>query len=56
MKVDEFMRMLRQLVIEHPEVVHHELVLSPHGGGHRQHITKIHLNLHGTKVVIEGEQ
>lgn len=55
MKVDEFMRMLRQLVLEHPEASREELVLSVSHLGHRQHITTIHLNLHGTKVVIEGE-
>lgn len=55
MRVDEFIRQLRQLVLEHPEAAREELCVNAKILGHRQHITSLHLNLHGTKVVIELE-
>ena len=54
--VSELIRQLRQLVLEHPHAVNCEVVLSPHGHGHRQHLESIHFNIHETKVVLESER
>lgn len=56
MKVREVIARFREIVIEHPEAANEEVVLSPHGPGHRQAIGGIHLNHHGTKIVIEAER
>lgn len=56
MKVREIMMRLREIVAQHPEAANEEVVLAPHGLGHRQPIRAIHLNHHGTKIVIEAER
>jgi hypothetical protein len=54
--VSIFIQQLRQLVLEHPDAAQREIVICPHGTGHRQHIREVHLNEHGVKVVVEAER
>ena len=56
MKLDELIRQLRQLVLEHPKVAREEVVLYPHGPAHNQALVTVRLNDHGTKIVLEAER
>lgn len=56
MTIAQLIQQLRHLVLEHPHASECEVVLHPHGTGHRQHISNIHFNHHETKVVLEAER
>jgi hypothetical protein len=56
MKVRDIIRSLRQLVLEHPHAADLDVVLAPHGHGHRQPLDQIHLNTHETLIILEAEK
>lgn len=56
MTVQQFIRQLRQLVLEHPHAASVPIVMAQHGKGHHPRgIGRLHLNEHGTAIVIEAE-
>lgn len=56
MKVRDIIQQLRHLVLEHPHAADLDVVLAPHGQGHRQRLGEVHLNVHETLIVLEAEK
>lgn len=56
MTIGSLIQQLRTLVLEHPHAAQLPIVIHPHGFTHAQQLDSIHLNLHGTRVVLEADR
>jgi hypothetical protein len=54
MTIGQLIQTLRTLVLEHPHAAQLPIVIHPHGFIHAQELDSVHLNLHGTRVVLEA--
>ncbi len=56
MRVDEFMRQLREVVLNHPDAAQMDIQLEPHGNRPHQPVYRVHLGQHQNRVYVEGER